>query len=218
MLIGALSLTFLQAAAVDHPVDFASLNIPNPISDADPRYFISGGICAATSHGMATPIDVVKTRMQSEPEKYDANRGGLLMAANDIIQTDGTVSALWNGFGPTVLGYGLEGAVKFGLYESLKPTFVALLSLHGDPTEAFLAASVTAGSAASILLCPMEQTRIRLVTDRSFARGFLEGFVRLVEEEGLGTVFYGLPAMLSKQVPYVRKKIVSVSFCNGIQR
>ena len=34
----------------------------------DVRYFIAGGGCAAFSHGIATPIDVVKTRMQADPE------------------------------------------------------------------------------------------------------------------------------------------------------
>ena len=191
--------SILPADAIDHPVDFASLKIPNPIPDADPRYFISGGICAAASHGVTTPIDVIKTRMQSEPEMF--GRQGIVAAANTIVKEDG-ISSLLNGLAPTVLGYGVEGAVKFGLYESLKPTFVNLLSLS-DPTEGYLAASVAAGAAASILLCPMEQTRIRLVTDRTFANGFVDCFSRLVKQEGIGTIFYGLPAMLSKQVPYV---------------
>lgn len=30
------------------------------ISSLDWRYFLAGGICAATSHGITTPIDVVK--------------------------------------------------------------------------------------------------------------------------------------------------------------
>ena len=37
----------------------------------DYRYFAAGGICAATSHGITTPIDVVKTKMQAQPEIYN---------------------------------------------------------------------------------------------------------------------------------------------------
>jgi len=33
------------------------------------RYFAAGGISAATSHGITTPIDVVKTKMQMNPKK-----------------------------------------------------------------------------------------------------------------------------------------------------
>jgi len=34
----------------------------------DYRYFVAGGTCAAFSHGITTPIDVVKTKLQANPE------------------------------------------------------------------------------------------------------------------------------------------------------
>jgi solute carrier family 25 phosphate transporter 3 len=68
----------------------------------------------------------------------------------------------------------------------------------------YFMASVVAGAAASLVLCPMERTRIRLVTDPNFAaHGLFDGLQRIVQEEGISRVFSGLPAMLSKQVPYV---------------
>lgn len=47
-----------------------------------------------------------------------------------------------------------------------------------------------------------QATRIRLVADPSFAKGTLEGISRLVECEGPGSIFKGMPAILAKQLPY----------------
>lgn len=202
------------ADAIDLPhVDAPSLKIPSPVRDY--RFFVAGGLCAAASHGATTPIDVVKTRIQSTPEEFADV--GLLSAASRVWETDGP-KGLLAGLGPTVAGYGLEGSVKFGLYESLKPTFAGLLMTEevskagglGDAKAvAYLGASVVAGAAASLLLCPMERTRIRLVTDPNFATGLLTGLPRLIEEEGLPYIFSGMPAMLSKQVPYTITKQVT---------
>jgi solute carrier family 25 phosphate transporter 3 len=198
----------LPAGAVDHPVDYFFLNMPNPIPNADPRYFLSGGLCAAFSHGVTTPIDVVKTKIQADPETYNQ---GLLKSAAAILEKDGS-QALLGGLVPTVIGYGLEGAVKFGLYESLKPEMARLLPFD-NPAFPYLVASVTAGAVAAFMLCPMESLRIRQVTDpnpsTSNADSLLTGLSRLVEESGVSSLFTGLSAMLSKQVPYTIGKQVS---------
>ena len=38
------------------------------LKNMDYRYFVAGGTCAAFSHGITTPIDVVKTKIQSNPK------------------------------------------------------------------------------------------------------------------------------------------------------
>lgn len=78
------------------------------LKSLDYRYFVAGGTCAAISHGLTTPIDVVKTKIQADPKKYDQ---GMRQAAVDIIKTQGP-GALLGGLGPTVVGYGVEGAMK----------------------------------------------------------------------------------------------------------
>uniref|UniRef100_A0A7S3P8N7 Uncharacterized protein n=1 Tax=Amphora coffeiformis TaxID=265554 RepID=A0A7S3P8N7_9STRA len=185
------------------------------LKSLDYRYFVAGGTCAAFSHGITTPIDVVKTKIQAEPEKYQK---GMRQAALDIIKTDGP-GALLAGLGPTVVGYGVEGAMKFGVYEVMKPVFASLLSSGGDGSNkavAFLLASVVAGAVAALLLCPMESTRIKMVTDPVYAKdNLLSALARLAATEGLGSSFGGLWAMLSKQVPYTFGKQVSFDVFAG---
>ena len=180
---------------------------------ADGRFFIAGGASAAISHGITTPIDVVKTRMQSNSTLAELSPSE---AALNIIESDGP-QALTAGLSPTVIGYGIEGALKFGVYESLKPVFLSVFSGGGANSEAYLAAAVCAGALASIVLCPMEETRIRLVTDPTFGNGLVDGLPKLLKEEGVLSPFQrGMLPMLSKQVPYTMGKQVSFDVFAGI--
>lgn len=124
------------------------------------------------------------------------------------------------GLGPTVAGYGVEGAMKFGVYEIMKPVFFSLLGGDENPKSkgiAFLMASIVAGAVAAVLLCPMESTRIRIVTDKDYAgKGLLTGLPKLIKEEGLLSTFSGIWAMLAKQVPYTFGKQVSFDVLAGL--
>lgn len=188
-------------------------------SSPDPRFFIAGGASAAISHGITTPIDVVKTRMQSDTSF--ATISSPIDVATKIVEKEGP-SGLIVGLGPTVIGYGLEGALKFGVYESLKPIFLTFLGVGvggsgSSNGEAYLAAAVCAGALASVILCPMEETRIRLVTDPTFGKGLLDGLPKLLKEEGVFSPFQrGMPPMLAKQVPYTMGKQVSFDIFAGM--
>ena len=60
---------------------------------------------------------------------------------------------------------------------------------------------------ADIFLCPLEATRIRLVSDPKFASGLADGAARLMKEEGVIRGFYsGFGPILMKQVPYTMAK------------
>jgi solute carrier family 25 phosphate transporter 3 len=168
----------------------------------DARYFVAGGVCAATSHGLTTPMDVVKTKMQANPQVYNK---GVYDATVSIIKTDGP-QALLGGLGPTIVGYGIEGGMKFGVYEVLKPVFLNVfesISKKDSTAAAYICASVVAGAVASLLLCPMELTRIRIVTDPDYKGDSLMGaFRKLVKDNGILSTFSGMYAMLAKQVRY----------------
>lgn len=179
------------------------------LKSMDYRYFVAGGTCAAFSHGITTPIDVVKTKLQAHPEKYKGK--GLVGATLQICSDpeEGGPGALLNGLGPTVLGYGLEGAMKFGAYEVTKPVFRALL---GDKRKvlSFVLASILAGAIAAVLLVPMESLRIKQVTAPSYRDDtILSGLPRIIRDDGFWVTMSGVWAMLAKQVPYTLGKQVS---------
>lgn len=51
--------------------------IPSPTENKPPtgvdlyaRFALAGALCCAITHGGMTPVDVVKTRIQLEPERY----------------------------------------------------------------------------------------------------------------------------------------------------
>ena len=67
-------------------------------------------------------------KMQLEPERYN---GSVLEVGASIVSTDG-VGALTLGAGPTLIGYAVQGALKYGFYEVLKPVLAASV-LAGEP-------------------------------------------------------------------------------------
>ena len=83
----------------------------------DWRFFFVGCLCSGYSHGITCPIDVIKTMIQTYPEKY--SKSSSMAAARAIVQDHGPLFLL-QGLWPTIIGYGFEGSVKFGTYEFLK--------------------------------------------------------------------------------------------------
>jgi len=80
-------------------------------------------------------------------------------------------------------------------------------SAWDNRTSIYLGASAMAEFIADIFLCPLEATRIRLVSNPSFASGLMSGATRLAKEEGIIRGFYsGFGPILFKQVPYTMAK------------
>ena len=78
-------------------------------SDYDLTYYVkgalAGGICCSLTHGALTPVDVVKTRIQLEPEVYNK---GMVGGFKQVIEAEGA-GALLTGLAPTAVGYFVQG-------------------------------------------------------------------------------------------------------------
>ena len=150
---------------------------------------------------MATPIDVVKTRIQVDP----AFKGkGLFTVGKEIVATEGP-GGLLTGFGPTAVGYLVQGGMKFAGYEYFKRAFINVIGSNETAgeyrTAIYLGSAAIAEFIADVALCPLEATRIRLVSDRRFASDMITGFMRILREDGIYKGFYsGFIPILSKQV------------------
>ncbi|EIW67579.1 hypothetical protein TREMEDRAFT_40269 [Tremella mesenterica DSM 1558] len=169
------------------------------------RFALAGALGCAVTHGALTPVDVVKTRIQLEPEVYNK---GMIGGFRQIIAKEG-VGALATGFGPTAVGYAIQGAFKFGGYEFWKKVAIDSLGIdvaRENRQAIYLGASAIAEFFADIALCPLEATRIRLVSQPSFATGLASGFLRILREEGPAAFYAGFGPILFKQVPYTMAK------------
>ncbi|GBF95304.1 mitochondrial carrier protein [Raphidocelis subcapitata] len=82
---------------------------------------IAGGLAGGTASALTTPLDVVKTRLQTEgvhsPRRYGTT--AVLPVLRRIVREEGA-GALWRGIGPRVLFHAPAAAVCWGSYETMK--------------------------------------------------------------------------------------------------
>jgi solute carrier family 25 phosphate transporter 3 len=132
-------------------------------------------------------IRSVKTRIQLDPATYNK---GFIGGFRQVIAKEGA-GALLTGFGPTAAGYFLQGAFKFGGYELFKQQSINLLGYEtasNNRTAVYLASAAIAEFFADVALCPLEATRIRLVSEPTYANGLVGGFTKMLKNEGLGAL------------------------------
>ena len=76
---------------------------------------LGGAICCGATHTAVTPLDVVKCNMQIDPQKYKSIGTGFAITVRES-----GMGGLVRGWLPTLVGYSIQGAGKFGLYEFFK--------------------------------------------------------------------------------------------------
>lgn len=76
---------------------------------------IGGVLSCGLTHTAVTPLDVVKCNMQIDPKKYKSIASGFSLTAKEA-----GIGGLVKGWVPTLVGYSVQGAGKFGLYEFFK--------------------------------------------------------------------------------------------------
>lgn len=164
-----------------------------------------GGIlsCGLT-HTAIVPLDVVKCRIQVDPEKYKSFVNGFRVTI-----ADEGLRGLVKGWAPTLVGYSVQGLGKFGFYELFKNVYSNLLGEERTylyRTSLYLAASASAEFFADIGLCPFEAVKVRVQTQPGWASTLREGFPKFIAEEGVSGLYKGITPLWGRQIPYTMMK------------
>ena len=183
---------------------------------------LAGATACSLTHCVVIPLDVIKTRMQSDAAAAAAGSAGAAAAILRDAPGKGLLrlAAFFNGLPPTALGYFLQGGTKFGGYEVLKQqAFARLRSSGGEEAvrtwqlPVMLASAASAEMAATVLLAPLEVLKLRMQTDAAAAaNGVVSTFRTIVSTEGVRSLYKGLTPIAMRQLPYTVTKLVTYEF------
>jgi len=180
--------------------------VPHDISYYSKCMF-GGALACGLTHAGITPLDVAKCNMQVNPAKYK----GLGSTVRTLVAEEGA-NGIWKGFGPTLVGYSLQGLFKYGLYEVFKDSYQNLageeLSNKYKPLI-WLAGSASAEVFADIALCPLEMAKVKIQTSPSgtFPTAFGAAMKQMnISKAETRFPFGSLVPLWSRQIPYTMAK------------
>ncbi|KAJ7449560.1 mitochondrial carrier protein [Mycena latifolia] len=161
---------------------------------------LGGALACGITHAGITPLDVAKCNMQRPlPDHKNPYEGG------------GT-TGIWKGFGPTFVGYSLQGMFKYGLYDVFKDVY---MNFAGEEMSnkykpiLWLAGSASAEVFADIALCPLEMTKVKIQTSQNgtFPTGFGAALAQMRATKAETRFPFGsLVPLWSRQIPYTMAK------------
>ncbi|XP_015782171.1 phosphate carrier protein, mitochondrial-like [Tetranychus urticae] len=165
---------------------------------------IGGVISCGLTHTAVVPLDLVKCRIQTNPDKYKSIVNGFKIS----VREEG-LKGLSRGWAPTAIGYSMQGLGKFGFYELFKNVYSNMLGeelSYTWRTSLYLAASASAEFFADIALCPMEACKVRIQTLPGCPAQLRVVAPMILKQEGLGGFYKGLSPLWMRQIPYTMMK------------
>lgn len=171
------------------------------------KCLIGGALACGLTHTAITPLDLVKCKRQVNPTLYKSLGQGI-----STIWKEGGVRGITLGWGPTLLGYSLQGMGKFGFYELFKNLYVKAAGSKAEEYKVYgwIVSSACAEVIADIFLCPWEALKVRMQTSKpgAFPTKMWSGFGQIKSTEGNQGFYKGLGPLWARQVPYTIVKFV----------
>mmetsp|Transcript_20022 Transcript_20022/g.29684 ORF Transcript_20022/g.29684 Transcript_20022/m.29684 type:complete len:975 (-) Transcript_20022:56-2980(-) len=167
------------------------------------RFSTSGAICCSAVHLAVTPIDVVKTKVQTDPEKYSSVFGSF----KKVIEEEG-LNAFFTGWQPTFVGFFVWGGFTYAATEFLRRYFIKAAGDAASSNEVLiiLLASGLSAFLGAYIISPFESVRIRSVSQPKYGKSAIDVAKRIVKEEGGPSLFSAVPAFWLKEIPFAMAK------------
>ncbi|KNZ77503.1 Mitochondrial phosphate carrier protein [Termitomyces sp. J132] len=149
-----------------------------------------------------------------EPRCHDAQidpafRGLVFISGTRQVITK-SADALLTDFGPTAVGYLVQGGAKFAGYEDQEVAVKHRTAVHLG------AASIADSALFRESQLTLKPTHIRLVSECGYAPGLVSGFSRLAREGGIREIYAGFLPILCEQIPYAIGQFTINELCHEI--
>jgi solute carrier family 25 (adenine nucleotide translocator) protein 4/5/6/31 len=168
--------------------------------------FLMGGVSAAVSKTIASPIEVVKLRIQNQQEMIKQGRlshpySGIVDCFRRVTATDG-VKALWAGNYTNVLRYFPTQALNFAFKDYFKRMFSYQVARDGywKWFGGNLASGGMAGATSLLFVYSLDYARTRLTNDAKSAKkeggqkqfnGLLDVYKKTWQSDGIAGLYRG---------------------------
>eukprot|EP00667_Euglena_gracilis_P016357 EG_transcript_17106 len=165
----------------------------------------AGMLSGAVAAGVFNPTDLVKVRMQSDPD--GGRYRSLLGAFRQIVELEG-VRGLYKGVFPTVQRAAIVSAAELCTYDLFETLCLAYLSLE-SPLLVHLLAALCAGLVATVVSSPADVIKSRLMSQPIalngkglYYRGSWDCLRQTTAAEGYGALWRGFWPNYLRLGPY----------------
>lgn len=163
------------------------------------RKFLFGGLSGCGATLIVQPLDLIKTRLQLSGEGGSTRaHKSTLHAITNVVRSEGIVN-LYNGLSAALFRQVTYTTTRMGVFQFL-------MDRNSSPTFAHrIAFGAIAGGLAGMVGNPAEVVLVRMTADgrlpeaqRRNYRHVGDALVRIVRSEGVGTLFRGVSATVSR--------------------
>lgn len=165
------------------------------------QHLIAGAVAGITEHCSMFPIDTIKTRLQIRGTLNAPHYTGMRDVCHHIAYTEGAgFRGFFRGVTAMALGAGPSHAIYFAVYENLRVVMGADAPGHHP-----LANGVAGGLGTMVgdgIFAPMDTVKQRLQVHDSPYRNVPDVMIRMVREEGVGSLFASYRTTLLMNVPF----------------